>query len=516
MYNQGYTDIIYAGGEDRIGGSDDIYSALTTNKEHNEYVTKGGDLLYKFNSITPLNAGRRDPDSFNNEEKASASLLRKLVAEDNFDEFKKFVYLNEADAYRLFKELKYSMKGKEEAFIKAANNRIMKLRESSTLNEVTSKAADRKHLKTFDDAMKYISANGGLDKFNLTKDDLMYIYSNNKISEPMMGDYGDFGKITFTHEIEHTKDNKLIDIIKKSQQSKYVNNGFHSGLKSIDQGNVEFLIADAFNNINDPSKPYHDVAAVLAKEIGTDVTIHKLETKDGGKATDMWRNAGAYGTGSINNTPKTDLISSDKKFRISLKKEGGSQLMSGKFSETGSEALATLNCTIDRLGKEYTLDDILNVSYEDDDVNGTFNVNEVLRSYYEDETLNRVGTEIGAMRNRKSGTDAEMAQTKKLNDISKKLKMFATKLQNMCDNDKVFREAFLREAATGEMKFGVNSVSTANCWFVYTEHDADFYTSWEDFYDRYLKNHKVEIQVNFKSGGSGKSAPYIVIRISES
>jgi hypothetical protein len=287
LYNQGYTDIIYAGGEDRIGGSDDIYGALTTNKEHNEYVTKGGDLLYKFNSISPLNAGRRDPDSFNNEEKASASLLRKLVAEDNFDEFKKFVYLNEADAYRLFKELKYSMKGKEEAFIKAANNRIMRLRESSTLNEVTSKAADRKHLKTFDDAMKYISANGGLDKFNLTKDDLMYIYSNNKISEPMIGDYGDFGKITFTHEIEHVKDSKLIDIIKKSQQSKYVNNGFHSGLKSIDQGNVEFLIADAFNNINDPSKPYHDVAAVLAREIGTDVTIHKLETKDGGKATDM-------------------------------------------------------------------------------------------------------------------------------------------------------------------------------------------------------------------------------------
>ena len=135
LYNQGYTDIIYAGGDDRIGGSDDIYGALTTNEEHNEYVTKGGDLLYKFNSINPLNAGKRNPDSFDKEEQASASLLRKLVAEDNFDEFKNFVYLDETDAYKLFKELKYSMKGKEEAFLEEANNRIMKLREASRLTK---------------------------------------------------------------------------------------------------------------------------------------------------------------------------------------------------------------------------------------------------------------------------------------------------------------------------------------------------------------------------------------------
>ena len=132
LYAQGYTDIVYVGGDDRIGGSGD-YSQQILN--YNGKTDKNGNLVYKFNSITPVVAGERNVDSDDPEEKASASLLRKLVLEDNFDEFKKFVYLNESDAYRLFKELKYSMKGREESFLEAANNRIMNLREATRLTK---------------------------------------------------------------------------------------------------------------------------------------------------------------------------------------------------------------------------------------------------------------------------------------------------------------------------------------------------------------------------------------------
>jgi len=132
LYDQGYTDIIYVGGDDRIGGSGD-YSQQILN--YNGKTDKNGNLVYKFNSITPVIAGERNVNSNNPEEKASASLLRKLVVEDNFDEFKKFVYLNDSDAYRLFKELKYAMKGKEESFLEAANNRIFELREASRLTK---------------------------------------------------------------------------------------------------------------------------------------------------------------------------------------------------------------------------------------------------------------------------------------------------------------------------------------------------------------------------------------------
>lgn len=281
------------------------------------------------------------------------------------------------------------------------------------------------------------------------------------------------------------------------------------------QDKVEVLIANAFNNLNDSSLPYHDVAEVLANAIGTDIKISKLETKDGAPISNDWIEAGKYGSGGRGDrTPKTDLISSDGRFRISLKKDGGSQLMSAKLNETSSEALATLNAAISLTNNEYKLEDILNVEPEDGEVGDTFNVNEVLKSYYEDESLRNIGGSIGDIKRRTSGTDAELEQTRKINDISSKLSRFANKLQNLCNNDARFKEAFMREASTGEVKFGADTVSTANCWFVYTTKDAEFYPDWSDFYNRYLSKHKLQIKCVFKSAGSG-SVPWISVRVIE-
>lgn len=172
LYEQGYTDIIYVGGDDRIGGSGD-YSQQILN--YNGKTDKNGNLVYKFNSITPVIAGERNVNSNNPEEKASASLLRKLVIEDNFDEFKKFVYLNDSDAYRLFKELKYSMKGKEEEFLEAANNRIFELREATRLtkSKYTPEVQDAldKELDKIDMKLNAPDRNKGAEEYKNDIDD---------------------------------------------------------------------------------------------------------------------------------------------------------------------------------------------------------------------------------------------------------------------------------------------------------------------------------------------------------
>ena len=171
LYEQGYTDIVYVGGDDRIGGSGD-YSQQILN--YNGKTDKNGNLVYKFNSITPVIAGERNVNSNNPEEKASASLLRKLVIEDNFDEFKKFVYLNESDAYRLFKELKYSMKGREESFLEAANNRIFELREATRLtkSKYTPEVQDAldKELDKIDTRLNAPDRNKGAEEYKQNPD----------------------------------------------------------------------------------------------------------------------------------------------------------------------------------------------------------------------------------------------------------------------------------------------------------------------------------------------------------
>ena len=492
LYEEGYTDIIYVGGEDRIGGEDDISASI---KKYNGTKTKKGDILYDFNSITFENAGARNPDSNDPKEQASASLVRKLALENNFNEFKKYVPFDSNSAFALYRELRKAMTGKEESFLEACNNRIQQLKEATFSR---SAASNPKHTY-FNDVINYILTNKSI---KLGKNGEQEIDLSNFLTSEIEGG---LKKLIGTDDVDTFND------IMKPVNIKWTNifKGTFSGQK---QSDVELLIADAFNNINDSSKPCHSIALVLKENINAK-SIKKLENRDGDKPTEVWRNAGAYGEGRIDYTPKTDLISDNGEYRISLKEAAGSQLMSGKFNEGGSEALATLNTTIQHLGKEYTIDKILNVSLNDDDINNTFNVNEVLKSFYENKNLSGKGSVISDIKSGKAGSEQDK---KNLEDITNKLNLFAEKLQNLCNNNKVFREEFLKEAATGNIKFGENSKSAANCWFVYNlkKGTAEFYDSWKSFYNNYLETHKIKILVNFKSGGAG-SAPWIVIRVLE-
>lgn len=103
LYSQGYTDIIYVGGEDRIGGAEDISSLIS---QYNGQPDKKGNILYDFNSIDFKSAGARSDDSEDLVEKASASLARRYATENDFDSFKEIVPFDEAIAKELFDKVK--------------------------------------------------------------------------------------------------------------------------------------------------------------------------------------------------------------------------------------------------------------------------------------------------------------------------------------------------------------------------------------------------------------------------
>ena len=57
LYSEGYTDVIYVGGADRIGGAEDISKTIL---KYNGTENKNGEIPYYFDSIKFVNAGIRD------------------------------------------------------------------------------------------------------------------------------------------------------------------------------------------------------------------------------------------------------------------------------------------------------------------------------------------------------------------------------------------------------------------------------------------------------------------------
>lgn len=102
---EGFKNIIYVGGEDRIGGDEDITATIS---KYNGYPTKDS-MFYEFDSIEFENAGSRDETSEDLYEKASASLARKYVIENDFDSFCDIEPFDIDECGKLFEELQDRM-----------------------------------------------------------------------------------------------------------------------------------------------------------------------------------------------------------------------------------------------------------------------------------------------------------------------------------------------------------------------------------------------------------------------
>lgn len=106
LYAEGFTRLVYVGGEDRIGGGGDITELIS---KYNGYPAKE-NMYYKFETIVFESAGHRDENSEDKAEKASASYVRQLVIDHNWEEFKEMVPFTTDKAKQLFDELTTAMK----------------------------------------------------------------------------------------------------------------------------------------------------------------------------------------------------------------------------------------------------------------------------------------------------------------------------------------------------------------------------------------------------------------------
>jgi citrate lyase synthetase len=80
LQSQGYTDIIFVAGSDRVEGFQKLFDT------YNGQPDKTGKVPFKFNSIRVISAGERDPDA-EGAEGMSASKMRAAAASGNLQAF---------------------------------------------------------------------------------------------------------------------------------------------------------------------------------------------------------------------------------------------------------------------------------------------------------------------------------------------------------------------------------------------------------------------------------------------
>ena len=171
LYNEGYNKLVYVGGGGRIGGDEDVTKNIL---RYNGQPDRTGKLLYNFDDIKFEDSGSREIP-YEGAEQSSATHVRKLVAENNFDEFKKYVPFNERDAFALYKELRYALKGKEEAIFKECMFRENMLREATRLTKSkytpeVQNALD-KELNKIDTKLDAPDRNKGAKEYKQDQDD---------------------------------------------------------------------------------------------------------------------------------------------------------------------------------------------------------------------------------------------------------------------------------------------------------------------------------------------------------
>ncbi len=182
---------------------------------------------------------------------------------------------------------------------------------------------------------------------------------------------------------------------------------------------------------------YEDVATKIGADFGSKFNIKHLE-QTGATPTPLNPQWGTWG--GSDKTPKTDMMS--KKIKISLKKSGGSQLMSAKKGE----AIATFNAAM--------------VYISENESKIVKDMIDVLSDGMKDMKFKDAITSVKALDKKKNLTPKEL---EKLDQVKKQTKVHEdiTMKLNELFSDQKFKNAFCFEAASGRVKFS-DTVGTAN------------------------------------------------------
>lgn len=334
-------------------------------------------------------------------------------------------------------------------------------------------------LLSFEEAKKYFETYGILDdkntkKCGLTLGDLEYIYEyaeNNSMPCPIVANYQRKpGKFVFRRWVEKLNDELDIDL------NKYKTAGFYQGLHNTNlkedgkffpsSEDFEYVIAYSHNKVNLGVVDPDNIEFVSSKEFQKDSKLEQLmsyfvaneeaciamsdklkhidselyKLPNETLTTSEWSKLGDYKRygKKPNKTPKTDIISKDNKYKISLKKTGGAQLMSGSECETRATLLSCIDYITNEEDKEL-LNNILKDSWYKPDNNGKT---------------------IGQMLS--SGDEELMG-------VKASLKKMTSDLNGIIERNSEFKRAVLYESATGEVKFGKDSQAAANYVFVWDD-----------------------------------------------
>lgn len=202
-----------------------------------------------------------------------------------------------------------------------------------------------------------------------------------------------------------------------------------------------------------------------------DQQLHKLSAES--PASKEWEEYGAF-IRRPNATPKTDIISDDGKFKISVKSAQGARLMSGSVCE----ALATLRVAVDKVGDKEAQEELKKLH---DALTGKETRGRVKGSARG--ILKKIATTVDGTQD-----DDSMSKIRNMNDIKKSIAQFITNY--VTKHEDVF-EAVIREAITGEIKFGSNSASCCNYILIWYNDGRCELWDVEDYIQKFKHEYKI-------------------------
>lgn len=236
---------------------------------------------------------------------------------------------------------------------------------------------------------------------------------------------------------------------------------------------------------------WEDQAMLTAKDFITKLKVTQLAQTGAmkvGGLTPEWKGS--------NTTPKTDLMDKGGRKRISLKKSGGSQLMSAGKEESISTVEAAMRMYSANPQGQKKIDSLLN-SLE----------NKMIK-------LSEKGqvSDIEALRGKDSLSPQDQAKLNELDLGQEYAKELTSEMENLFNSEPLMKSYFCWEAATGHGKFGQDTWPTATVIATFKgsggiesiqelkspEKDGGAIAKGNGFY------------VSFKSSGS--SAPYLSLR----
>lgn len=390
-------------------------------------------------------------------------------------------------------------------------------------------------IKTADECKKYLKRKIGKGDTTLQDSlgisdidiDALYQYVNeNNMPAPIVGCYQNtqFGtafRRWFNENVQRTITNSDNDSFTFNKESKYFKGYHNTGLKEDGKfvptaQDMEEIISYAYNRlyckmeddanckavgisekkrsnlinyyiINKTS--IDAIAEVLHDKCPCSKGYGKLKNFSGKKIKDEW--ADLYEHGTPNATPKTDIISLDNRYRISLKEAGGAQIMSAKIDE----AKATL-----LFGCEYITNDdkrtVLPLLCNLLNINETSKKrNENAEAIFDEFGPDDLNGKTLLQRIKEDSVFAERIAKSK-----EKGKTFQKQLNELVlSKYPEYKKGFYIEAITGNHKFTKASNCAANFVFVWDEvknENTKIYTI-DEYYEHVKDDSKVV--VDFKS-----------------